>query len=268
MSSHRLVVLSLICVALHAGCNQRPPISSSTQPGTVAAKPPVIYDDRLDPDPLGDDQVQEIVKAASDAVPDGQAIWYLHVHFNQVCDRGIRGIVTVYYAPTTCMPRIRKGQCVSMTYGDMRTNSEKEAGSPPPHELGLVASKVGRYAQVSLAESPFGKQVELPTHRLWPFPEPEGFSNADLVELVDWARTSPCQTPPPHTDDRGGAITVYLGVTFDGNEPIHCINREEDGTVEIRSGSQQAPLAGSGHILRCVKKDGKWVVLDVGMWVS
>jgi len=295
MKTTTIVVFAVLCILAACGCGKpqsNPPAPSekttqpapaATQPGATAAAqpaataatqpaappptailpglPPVVYDQRLDPKPLTDAQLSQIVGFTIGHLPRGLRIWYVHVHFNNVSGGNERWHVSVFFAPESTGPRVRKGR-----YFHLRDRMFLDAAKrplPTPEELAR------QYVQVSLADKPFGKSLELPAERLWPFAAPEGFTDDELVEIVDFARTSPHIPVPPATMDANGVVTAYVrGSSFDGNEPIYLIRRLEDGTIKVKSGAQQDWLAGSGSVMTCVKKDGKWVVLSAGSWVS
>ena len=118
--------------------------------------------------------------------------------------------------------RVRKGQALHLNSGGFY--SPRAPATEDTHG----------YMMVSLPDAPFGKELVTPAKKLWPFGQPAGFSDEEVVELVDFARGE---------HDMG---------------PIVSIDRQEDGSVEIRDG-----VAGEGGtMMRCEKKEGKWVVVE------
>ncbi|KKN73889.1 hypothetical protein LCGC14_0395720, partial [marine sediment metagenome] len=68
---------------------------------------------------------------------------------------------------------------------------------------------LGDYMQVSMRGRPFGRELDTPTRTLWPFRTPEGFGDEEIIEIVDFARTSPSVAHDERTS----------GMRFDGREP-------------------------------------------------
>lgn len=228
-----VLVTGLACTHLLGGCSQPPatPETAAGKPGEAHSEPiQVIYDERLSPDRLTPAQLAELVKGAKPATMAGLKIWYIHVHDNSIIEGKAIWNATVFFKPDSSTGRIRKGKC--------------QRDGPGALGSGCLFD----YVQVSLPGEPFGEKLEPPPPRLWPFMRPEGFSDEEIIEIVDFARTSPGD--------------------FNGKEPIHFINRQKDGVIEAESGSQQHPLAGFGTGMTCIKKDGEWVVLKTWSWVS
>jgi len=266
------MAVTIFCISALVGCTETGRTSSAAPTTTAQPKaPPVVYDRRLDPQPLTDKQLKEIVEEATAVAPEGRKIWYVHVHYNQERDSndGFYCNATVFYTPSEVTPRLRRGQSYRTSNSAklttklliLRKLNEVNADSQPADKYELL----GNYVQVSLQKVPFGKSLDTPTYRLWPFTAPEGFTDAELIELVDFARTSLAK--PRTQEDKRRHIT-YLNNEFNGQEPIYSIKKLGDGRVRIQSGTLQGPLAGAGSFMECIKKDGQWIVLVVGVWCS
>lgn len=239
-------------VFVPVGCSQttvlRSPSdsSSASRPGSVTATPhdqvPIVYDERLKPHCLSQVRVDGILANAERLMPPGQSVWYIHVSCNLSTECG--GFV--YYTPDVTERRIRKGFRVSFQWYGRRPGSP---GDPQNCDVGPLL----RYVQVSLAGQPFETKTEAPIRALWPFGQPDGFSDDDIIALVDLAR-------------KGFDASEVLA---DGspNQPIYKIFREEEAVV-IWTGSMQRPLAGAGDSIGCIKKHGRWFIIWTSSWLS
>ena len=113
--------------------------------------------------------------------------------------------------------------------------------------------------QVSLEDHPFGEDLDTPSGTLLPFPVPEGFTDDEVIEIVDFIRTNP--------EIVSGPNTIPLVRRFNGSAPIIKIERR-DGQIEVTCGVLEGPLSGSGEVIRCIKEDGSYQVVSLGWWVS
>lgn len=258
MKLNAKVVIVVFCM-LAGGC---------VQSGANVSSPkyPVIYDTRLQSVPLSDAQINWITEEARRVAPKNNGIWFALVHHSYVSDKNESSWnATVFYRPTTTTARIRKGQCLYLRSEFKRLNEAIAAIATQPQAQ--EPSPLADYVQVSLRDAPFGRTFEPPPYQLWPFPLPEGFSDDELVDLVDFARTSP-RVPEQRKEMPNGGFSINLGgIPFDGAEPIYSICLLEGGIVEVRSGAAQDMLAGAGRSMKCVKRDGKWIVLETGLWM-
>lgn len=50
------------------------------------------------------------------------------------------------------------------------------------------------------ADRPFGKKLEVPNGPMMPFDSPEGFKADEIIDIVDFVRSSPTYTPPQPKD--------------------------------------------------------------------
>ena len=244
-------IAALLC--LLTGCASNP--VHSTAPVIKASTVPVVYDQRLSPKPLGSDQVQLALKKAAPLVPAHQQVWFILVHWNRINEGNPDWNATVYLKPEASTPRLRKGKCIHVR-SDYSYSVKKFV--KPQFAWKEFRPDLRNYVQVSLPEQPFGLNLEVPKPRLWPFLQPVGFSDSEIIEMVDFARTSPrVERPDGHR-----------GPQFDGQQPIYFIYRLPGGTVEVMSGSMQDICAGAGDGLECVKKNGKWVAIEASWWNS
>ena len=240
-------------VFLLTGCASGPVQTAIPEAHPLAV--PVVYDQRLSPKPLGSDQVELALKKAAPLVPRHQQVWFILVHWNRINEGNPDWNATVYLKPDTSTPRLRKGKCVHVR-SDYSYSVKKFV--KPQFAWKEFRPDLRSYVQVSLPEEPFGANLEVPKPRLWPFLQPVKFGDGEIIEIVDFARTSPrVERPDGHR-----------GPQFDGQQPIYWMYRLPGGTVEVMSGSMQDIAAGAGDGLECVKKNGKWVPIEVSWWNS
>ena len=267
MTMGAIFAVGMSCILAMGGCAPSRSVPSASRAIVIEPPPPpVLYDRQLSLDPLTDEQLREIVEEAVPQTPQRHEIWYVHVHNNRVFKGERHWNVTVFYTPSVVTRRTRRGQSFHLrdNYRRVREKITREVGDDSwLKEIKLLDD----YVQISLPDAPFGESLELPTYRLWPFRSPEGFTDDELIELVDFARDSP-RVPRRIIEERPGQVAVTGGGQFNGQEPIYRIRRLDDGMVEVWSGSQQDNVAGSGSFMKCVKKDGVWLVVTAGWWVS
>lgn len=217
------------------------------KPASVSATPhdqvPIVYDERLSPNSLSQTQIDDILQYAEPLTPAGRRVWYIHVmhNFLRECQ------VLVYYTPDVVAGRIRKGKFVGCYPAFDEILKKLKDTSPRENEC------LGQYVQVSMADQPFGTELDAPTKTLWPFHQPESFSDEDIIELVDLARK--------------GVDNSDWSLNGSRNQPVYQILRE-DGKVMIMTGSSQGPLAGEGDVFTCIKREGRWVIISAGFWES
>jgi len=144
---------------------------------------------------------------------------------------------------------------------------DHELAEPAGEHRQRRAPHVYRYWQVSRSDQPFREELTVPDESLLPFAVPEGFTEEEVIEIVDFLRSGPSEEPDG-SNASGYPRTLGFPQRLDGAQPIHSIERR-DGVIEVRTGVQQDMLAGQGEILRCRKRDdGTFEVLSLGMWIS
>jgi len=237
---------------------------------------PIIYDDRLSPWPLTQAQANRVMRRAAEVCPKGHEAWFVRVRNNYVYDWEMHAAAIIYFAPYETTPRIRKGWRAG--YSDLfrqfrrplgkRGQDAKRKGRrsrrPPRWEY----PSVSEYWQVSLPDKPFGEHLEVPTKTLWPFEPPRGFTEQEVIAIVDFIRTSPKQEVRGDAEgDRTGSITIPILRQVDGQLPILSIERSPAGIV-VETGTVQGMLAGSGESVLLRRKGGSFVVVSITMWVS
>ena len=218
---------------------------------TPRGKVPVICNSELPPDPMRVSEFTRILDYAEPLAPAGQRVWFIVVNYSVNRVARIRVGRTdwwrvkqalshpvimywsadVYFTPDANAGRVRKGKAVNLKSDELQP------------KLALAADQYD-YIMVSSSDAPFGKELVTPAKKLLPFAQPEGFSDEEIVELIDFARSE---------EDLG---------------PILYIERQEDGSVEITDGVEGDDyLSGYGSTLRCVKREGRWVATGGGSWM-
>lgn len=223
---------------------------------------PVVYEVRFDFVPLDESVVKDILKVAEPLAPQGQKVWYIQADDSSVVKGRPWWHAKVFYTPTTASDRIRKGKSIYLDSNSTRHEEMRRANPAFVHE----PPRYSDYVQVSLPEKPFGKRLTPPRLRMWPFEAPEGLNDTDIIEIVDLARA---MSPVGGDDGPEREIPFRKGWwDYDGKGRILGITHSDDVTVEVTLGCIQGPMAGQGETLRCVKKDGRWVVLGRNFWIS
>jgi hypothetical protein len=248
--------------SLTANSPPAPPSADSGHRGNEVALPtdvPIRYDPRLPSDEPTREQIKEILSTATPACPNGQRIWYIWVRGNhRDGELGYDCVATVYFTPEVRGARLRKGHCCY-------TTTVSPGFSAHLRSLGVsfegpgATGVPGEYWQISLQAQPFGEEFAVPEGALLPFAPPTEFTEAEVIEIIDFVRTGPGPSYRPEE--------VPLVRRFDGAQPICWIRR--DGTIiEVHSGTIQWPRSGGGEYVRIKKTDQGFLVVEAGRWVS
>jgi len=198
------------CADRHSAITvQRQPI---TNPALTTAAPPATrpvvpfiyahwFDEVLPPVPPA--EAARILREAGRFKPAGMSIWFVLVR-EDATDHKRQWFTAaeVYYTADVSTARLRVGRRARIYTSDV--NFEPE---------------IDRYVQVSPADHPFGRQLEVPEAKWLPIPEAERVPDEDLVSLVDAARA---------------AQKMELATMGSRDEPVGRIHRDGDTyTVEF-----------------------------------
>ena len=284
----RVAVLLCLGLLLPASCGREaePPQRVRDSPPAaemINLNVPVVYDTRLWAEPMTDAMKGEIISLAIPLTPEGQRIWYIHSHINRVSEGHWQCRATVHFTPHEATPRLRRGQRVliipGMLPGGFRkvpqetiTEILKDATDAEREEYERLKARIDSplytWCQMSLADKPFRETLEPPDRKqLWPFGNPDGFTDEETIGIVDFIRTSPRHAVESR-DNPDGTFTVHGGMSVDGGLPILGMHREKNGTIKVTTGSVQHGLAGSGQEIHLRRKGKTFEVLDVWEWVS
>jgi len=268
MSKRGWAVFTVLLVGSIAGCQSvseggvgaptgaegKPAGGEGTSAGAVQVVP-VVYDATSPPEPLTPEQWERILKVAKEHCPKGRSIWFLWVHSNnRAYDGRVQHWTSVYYSPEKQTARLRRGSCLPT------------GGWVPAREQPPIRSE---YCQVSLPSEAFGDKLSAPQGLLLPFPAPEGFSDDEIVDVVDFVRSlwSRGKTADDgsrvYSDEKvseGGTVTGTR-IRFGRGDSILSMTRDGE-VVTISVGSCQGPLAALYTVIRCVKSEGGYKVID------
>jgi hypothetical protein len=272
----RLAACGAAILVIHAGCaspatrsdgSRVATTAPATQPVPAPADVPIVYGPRHhlppgDP-PLSAEQLQTILQRAQARCPEGQRVWFIHALANWDMGERREASVEVFFTPETQTARLRKGRFIRYVDRSPELMAAVEAllrewdgGTTAPR----APEPLPEYWQVSRPDHPFTGQPGLPRGSLIPFPAPEGFTEDEVIEIVDFVRSKPRQR-----QERG---TIAVPGSLDTSLPIHRMLRDGD-IIEVWTGVQEDMLAGAGEILRCRKKaDGGFEVISIGRWYS
>jgi hypothetical protein len=233
----------------------------------LSSEIPLDYLPRLRPMMLSPDQVDEIVGHAREREPDSQ-IWFIQIGRNYRDETRSDYDVNVYFAPEETSPRIHTGRYMwlssfikqielDLNYVlEQAADSDTSDADPPPRDKGLLRT----YVHVSETGRTFTNTLDVPSLPILPFEKPSGFTDEEVVEIVDFVRS-------------GSRIVHELNDTpilfaVDTTFPVHAIKRDGD-VVEVTTGIQEGLLAGRGEGFQCKKIDRRWVLVgEFWEWVS
>lgn len=194
---------------------------------------------------LPDNQMHQVLEQARRHAPAGQQVWFVQV---KEAPPGEPLDVTVYYRPSQQGPRLRKGHCLRL-----------RASGEGPDVMPAARPALGKYAQVSDAQSPFTGQLDSPPQPLRPFLCPEGLTDDDIVALTDLARTELRSLDLGQPTGPGQYVS---------SQPVLAVMSRLPDEAEIVTGCAVGSMSGGGAIIQCVRRDGHWTVQAVGDWAS
>jgi hypothetical protein len=219
-----------------------------------------VYDERLTPDRLSDEQKQKIFAYARSMSPAGQRPWYVKVRYNDQRQGEPSWAVSIFYSPYSTSSRLRKGKAIGMVDFQGRWTKLLRRTVPNWDEQQLYWD----YWQVSPSQEPFGKDLVVPDQPFWPFKAPEGLTDQEVVEIVDFVRTYSVR---PYAET-AKTMSLWSTESIDKTLPIFSISKGPDGKFEVWTGTLQGGLSGIGQTLTITKENGKFVLLALGMWLS
>jgi hypothetical protein len=150
--------------------------------------------------------------------------------------------VDVFLEPDAVSPRARRGRMMTVTASRATFSANKA----------WTVTATGRYGQVSWQGRDFD-QVENDRDLNQPFELSGDFTDAELVSLVDFVRSSP---KGPKRKER----TPY-GNQVQGRWPIHGVRRQPDGSIRVSLRRD----AGSRQIVHVGRDGPDWRVTGVGL---
>ena len=163
---------------------------------------------------------------------------------------GLSQIVRVFCEPTQKSEMVRRGSLVHIS------RQRPSRDSQVWNHWKLLGSEF--YAQVKLEGREFGHVTDDRDNNR-PISVVGKFSDEELVQLVKFVRSSPTfkptgartQKPPPSTQVKGTL-------------PIWYIHRKDDGQVEVN----MLDGPSDGQFVRLRKENGKWMIINAGIWMS
>ena len=233
----------------------------------LARNVPIVAGGRFAHPAPTQEQLEELLRWVLPRAGKNRDVWFIYARANWKSETGRELNATVYFTPKRESARLRKGVSRHVGLSIARILElealiaalERLETQPQPVE----ASQLPEYWQVSLKDHPFAETLEVPDGTLLPFPKPEGLSEQEVIEIVDFIRTNPRQLQ--QASHRSFSVSQR---GFDGARPILSINKS-DGVIEVRSGTSEGILSGSGQVIRLMRTgDDTFDVLAIGKWVS
>jgi hypothetical protein len=149
--------------------------------------------------------------------------------------------VDVFLEPTSSTEMLRRGQVVHL-----QCSPQAEAGTCG---IWRSAGAQGSYAQVAEVGSGFGHRPLTSASRERPIRVVGEFSDAELLSLVSYIRSS----PTPHSP------SGLEGMTLSGEVPITDVQREANGSAQ----AWLSAAYGVGFNASFRRSKGRWVVTEV-----
>ncbi len=229
---------------------------ATTQPAVVEI--PVIYSPRLSPEKLTQANLESLVAEARSLAPPGSSIWFLHVLFS----RGDDSRVNVFYTPDQTSGRLQRGKCVLVGPEITRTSEtvRRIIARFPASQRGQFDQRLVDYYRVLTTDAKEACPRSPSEDSTFPFIAPKGFTDDEIIRIVDFVRTNPIQKFPPNT-------LPQVEIFFGAGRPIVRITRENK-VIKVFNGSQEGPLSGSGQVLECAPDGDSFKLIRIADWVS
>ncbi|MCX6898353.1 MAG: hypothetical protein NT105_06595 [Verrucomicrobia bacterium] len=208
-------------------------------------------------DASADLQTKDVVEIMKLTTTKDSSPWLLEVG-KMKWVRSLPLRVSVYLKPFVSTPRLRRGQVV-LCFDEKRPGQEARSWS--------LGEKKQHYAQVSPKDKPFASEFTLPGAADRPFWVTGRIRDEDLVDLVDFIRTSPrepVKTVNTQRTAEGYRETKRLTEPVCGIYRILSVKEAGLGSFEIFTERRE----GAGQSIRVKLQDGGWKLLGVGDWFS
>lgn len=214
----------------------------------------IVYNNRLDPEPISQDQLKSLSTLVCETKPNH--VWFVRVLYNR--KDTLRA--SIYFLPENSSGRIKKGK---LTYYDSQYYTFPEDYITKKYINYNHDLKPEYYDYVQVLpelHSPVPGEIPYIAYML-PFSVSNNLTDLEIIEIVDFIRTGPILKKEDE-----GSINAY-GEKPDPNIPIMSI-KKVDGNIEVRMGTLEGPLSGSGQFLTIKKTDDEYELISIGMWVS
>src|SRR5262249_9680106 len=179
---------------------------------------------------------------------------------NRIHDGGRSYRVIVYFTPARQTERIRHGKLLMLDSSMSEVSAiiarmqGKPTSQPAPR-----SGPLQDYVQISPVGERFARRLDVPNDPVLPFRAPIGFSDDELIRIVEHVRRGLCTRNPTNT--------IPLPSQFLPDLPMLSIERDGN-QIRIRTGSQEGPLSGSGELLICEPDGDSFRTISIGHWVS
>ena len=221
---------------------------------------PILYLPRLKPEPLNEENFGEIKKFFRNTGVIQNDIWYIEVglsFYSREYEKDIFSL-RIIAKPKSKDERVYEG--IFWYFNDI-ANSVIETLSNEAKQRGNEGSQYVYISEPGVSFE-FNKSPKISQT---PFLRPEGISNENLTEIVDFLRTEDQQKEPHHV--RVGNTNLFKTlIVRDITLPILEIKRNDE-TYDIKTGTIEGMGIGYGQKFKCQKIKGIWNIIgDIVDW--
>jgi len=154
----------------------------------------------------------------------------------------------------------RLAETINKAFGDQRKDESAPATKKQETDW---TKRLRNFYQVSKVDQAFGKKLEVANGSLLPFDSPEGFADEEIIDIVDFVRSTPTYTRPP-SKERPNSFSFPIQLNC--SAPIVVIEKDDEA-IRVRTGIVEGPLSGMGQAVRIVRDGEDFRIIGTGMWV-
>ncbi len=201
----------------------------------------------------GDLRADDLAALLSSVAPDG-SVWLVSVGEAWVLSPP-NLTALVYLDPENSTPELRRGRAIWLDQESVSEGSSRYEWK----RRGAVV----KWAQVAVEGKRFGSKLSKPGKLDRPFIVQGDMSDADVVSLVRFVRTSPSR-PTRQTENPDGTWSVEETIeSVDGTDPVSEVVAKASCFFTVTT--ERRP--GAGQIIEVARDGGDWQIVSVVEWV-
>ncbi|MEN6306720.1 MAG: hypothetical protein ABFD91_03110 [Anaerohalosphaeraceae bacterium] len=193
------IKLMLFIILLAGGISCRQESANISEKGKAAARSidrsHIVYNTQFEYGPITEEELNDLRNYINENTSPSQEVWFVSVYAK--FQDYLRA--EIYLKPEQTNGRIRKGYYLSYNSFSKKLRNTKWLSQD------AVQQKFA-YVQVASQDSSFDEQLGKPTQdSMFPFIVHDGFSDQEIIEIVDFVRSGPTVKPKEQTIKRANS---------------------------------------------------------------